>query len=523
MQSKNPMLLVPEGKVLTFKETLGPVFHVIAGVIAYVPGFGTAAAFVLNAATSLAEGAPITDATLDAVKGALPGQPASTMAFDVTVAIARGEPIENVGIAALPIDESSKEYLKQATHVIRGLAEGQPVTAVALDAIYEQLPPDGQRAMELASRAMNGEKIGDLALEEAARAAKNAGEQAANHFMAQVGYAELMNRVPDDVRNAVNAATALTMAMNAQSVAADGASQITYLALGRIETGADKTRNDALAVKGRQILATDADLSSIRSMPIWGIQRVTNDDWRRGFDIGVAVAEGNTSYGPGQQKIRDSLHIIAAMNGFDAASKLQYARTQKKTLLKGIEAMTALGRFIRPAERTEIENFARQGAAMANADPQVAAARGLNADPRFKWGYDIGSAVTNGTSIDGPGQQRIAALVGPFTGGSGPNHEQGSNEAYSGYNVAQALQHGLTKVRQGNGTAVSGNATVAAGDLVTQGLAGGSQSADQKAATMAVIAKDALARQGAQEAIAKKAAEDQKGFFTKILEFFGLA
>ena len=519
----------------------------IAGIVAYVPVIGTAVAFILNTATSIATGKKIDQAVIDGVRGALPGQPVSTAAFDVAVGIARGEPIENVGINALPIDdEGVKRYLKQAAHVIRGLAEGQPITAVALDEIYKQLPPDGQRAMELAHRLINGEKIGDIAIstaqraafdqmEEAARAAKAAGQQAVNEFIAQVGYGELVSQLPDDIKNSMEIGFALGHAQRIQSGKSAFVPYDPYLSQqtgamtagsrsrGQFETGADKTRNDALAVKGWQIVSADGDLSSIRSVPTWETQKVTDDDWRRGFDIGAAVAEGNTSYGPGQQRIRTSLNNTAAMNGFDAARKLQYARTQKKTLLKGIEAMVALGRFIRPAERTEIENFSRQGAAMANADPQVAAARGLNADPRFKWGYDIGSAVTNGTSIDGPGQQRIAALVGPFTGGSGPSREQGSNEALSGYHVAQALQHGLTKVRQGNGTAVSGNATVAAGDLVTQGLAGGSQSADQKAATMAIVAKDALARQGAQEAIAKKAAEDQKGFFAKILEFLGLA
>jgi hypothetical protein len=40
---------------------------------------------------------------------------------------------------------------------------------------------------------------------------------------------------------------------------------------------------------------------------------------------------------------------------------------------------------------------------------------------------------------------------------------------------------------------------------------------------MGAVATNPLARQGAQTAIAQIAADQNKGFFTKILEFFGLA
>jgi hypothetical protein len=523
MAAKNPMLLVPEGKVLSFKETLGPVFHVIAGVIAYVPGFGTAAAFVLNAATSLAEGAPISEATLSAVRGALPGQPISTAAFDVTVSIAKGEPIEYVGISLLPIDEESKEYIKLGARVIRGLAEGQPVTTVTLDEIYTALPSDGRHAMEIAGRAARGENVGDIAIDEAAAAVRNAGEQAINEFVAKVGYQEMLDRIPGDIKNAIDAATALAFAMNAQG---SGQTIAPTLSLGRQERAADKTRNDGLVITGRRIIATDFDLSTIRALPTYGIQRITNDEWRRGFDIGIAIGEGNSMYGPGQKAVRDSLLRIPLVNGFDSALELQYERTKQKTLLKGLDAMAmTLGRVASATDRKLLESLNAQGDAIANAEPQVAAARMLNSDPRYRWGYNIGSAIAKGSSMDGPGQMRIRSLVGPIGKGTGLTYnDPGSNEALSGFNVGQALQHGITKALAAGDSSLNGtNPTVAAGNLVTQGLAGGTQSAEMKALTMKSVAGNPLARQGAQTAIAKIAADQDKSLWTKFLEFFGLA
>jgi hypothetical protein len=519
MDSPNPMMLVPEGKVLTFKETLGPVFHVIAGVIAYVPGMGTAIAFVLNAATSLAEGASISKATLSAVRGALPGQPISTAAFDVTVSIAKGEPIEYVGIAALPLDEESKKYIKLGSRVIRGLAEGEPVTTITLDEIYTALPPEGRRAMAIAGQAARGENVGDIAVNEAAAAVRNAGEHAINEFVAKVGYEEMLGRLPEDIKIAINAANALAYAMNAQ----EGRALNSSLVLGRQERGVDSVRNDRLVLTGRKIIGSDFELSVIRALPTYGIQRITNDEWRRGFDIGIAIAEGSSFYGPGQKAVRDSLLRIAKVNGFDSAIELQYERTKQKQLLEGLEKMAGFARTLSTTNRTLLESLNRQGDSMASVDPQVSAARSLKSDPNYRWGFNIGSAIAKGSSMDGPGQMRIRDML--YQNGSGTTYQLNAGaEGVSGFNVGQALQHGITKATASGDSSLAGsNPTVAAGNLITQGLAGGAQSADAKAATMATVAGNPAARQGAQTAIAKIAADQDKSLWTKFLEFFGLA
>jgi hypothetical protein len=516
--------IMPEGKVLSFKETLGPVFHIIAGVIAYVPGFGTAVAFVLNAATSLAEGAPILEATLDAVKGALPGQPVSTMAFDATVAIAKGEPIENVGIAALPIDESSKGYLTQAAHVIRGLAEGQPVTAVALDAIYEQLPPDGQRAMELAHRALNGENIGDIALEEVAKEARKAGEQAANQFIAQVGYQELMDRVPDDIRNATEAANALMQAAKIQAGSGPNAVKPPPVALGRVERGKDRPENDRLAALGIAQTKSHPRISLDRTPPPY-VKDVAA--FQRGFDIGVGASIGLTSNTPDLDRIQKTLGGVPAMSGFNAGKAIQFRMSAiaLQQIIEGAGTMAmALGRVLSVADRKKFEELARDGALMAQNNEKILAARNLNPDPRYKWGFDIASSFCAGTKEVTPEQDKIRIQLGPIGSGGGLTlGEKGSNVAMQGFVAGQALQFGITKALA-SGVADAMNTPAGnAGSLITNGLAGSGLSADQKASAMGAVATNPLARQGAQTAIANIAAEQHKGFFTKILEFLGLA
>lgn len=70
----------------------GPTFlRLVATVAAFVPGIGTAAATVLSAAASLAEGKAIDDALVDAALSAIPAGPAFQAAGAAGAALARGE------------------------------------------------------------------------------------------------------------------------------------------------------------------------------------------------------------------------------------------------------------------------------------------------------------------------------------------------------------------------------------------------------------------------------------------------
>jgi hypothetical protein len=109
---------------------------------------------------------------------------------------------------------------------------------------------------------------------------------------------------------------------------------------------------------------------------------------RRGFDIGMAAAEGQTAPGPGKQSIHDSLSP-SERRGFNAA-------------------------VIFSLERNRYAERAALGAMIARKDSVVAAARNAETDPFYRLGFDIATAIfgdpalgAQGNTQTGPGSLGI--------------------------------------------------------------------------------------------------------------------
>ena len=109
---------------------------------------------------------------------------------------------------------------------------------------------------------------------------------------------------------------------------------------------------------------------------------------RRGFDIGMAAAEGQTAAGPSKQRIHDSLSP-EEQRGFDAAVTFSLERNRNLDL-------------------------ASAGAAIAEADPDVAEARNVESDVFYWLGFDIASGIfgdpalgARGNTAPGPGSLAI--------------------------------------------------------------------------------------------------------------------
>src|SRR5258707_6864771 len=77
---------------------------------------------------------------------------------------------------------------------------------------------------------------------------------------------------------------------------------------------------NALAAKGEAIANADPLSAELRN-------RQPDDPSRRGFDIGMAVAEGQTLPGPGKQKMHDSLPP-AEQRGFNIAVSFSLERNR---------------------------------------------------------------------------------------------------------------------------------------------------------------------------------------------------
>jgi hypothetical protein len=98
---------------------------------------------------------------------------------------------------------------------------------------------------------------------------------------------------------------------------------------------------------------------------------------RRGFDIGMAAAEGHTVWSPDQQKTLDSLRADE-QEGFKVAVSFSLDRTRNVEL-----AMT--------------------GAAIAETDPLVARARTDEPDARYWLGFDIATGFFGDPTLGGQG------------------------------------------------------------------------------------------------------------------------
>lgn len=138
---------------------------------------------------------------------------------------------------------------------------------------------------------------------------------------------------------------------------------------------------NSLAAKGELLSKADPLATELRN-------REPDASGRRGFDIGMAAAEGQTVPGPGKDATRASLPA-AERSGFSTAVAFSLERN-------------------RNAER------ARKGAAIAKADPAVEKARTADPDVFYWLGFDIATAIfgdpglgAQGNTATGPGSLAV--------------------------------------------------------------------------------------------------------------------
>jgi hypothetical protein len=145
---------------------------------------------------------------------------------------------------------------------------------------------------------------------------------------------------------------------------------------------------DELAAGGENIANNDPLIAELRN-------RQPEGPNRRGFDIGIAAAETNTEWGPGKQKLLDSL-IPMEQEGFKIAVSFSLDRNRNASL-------------------------AQIGSAIAGQDPVVARARTAESDVRYWLGFDIATGIfgdpalgAQGNTALGPGAMKIRdALSAP--------------------------------------------------------------------------------------------------------------
>lgn len=125
-------------------------------VISFVPGIGTGVSAALGAGLALAEGKPINEAMLAAVRGALPGGAVAQMAFDAATAVMQGKPVEQIALSALPLEPAAKQALMRGAQLARSVAEGKRVDGALLDTALTYLPKQAREAAQVAIAVGSG-------------------------------------------------------------------------------------------------------------------------------------------------------------------------------------------------------------------------------------------------------------------------------------------------------------------------------------------------------------------------------
>lgn len=137
-------------------KTLAPY---VQTVISFVPGVGTGLSGAIGAGLALASGMSITDAVLAGVKGALPGGPIAAAAFDVAQAVAQGKPIAQIAINAIPVSPQAKQAMIQGVQLAKDLASGKKVSQALVDNALKALPPEAQKAVQIATALAHAKNL----------------------------------------------------------------------------------------------------------------------------------------------------------------------------------------------------------------------------------------------------------------------------------------------------------------------------------------------------------------------------
>lgn len=143
-------------------KTVGPYAQTI---VSFVPGVGQGVSAAIGTGLALAEGRPINEALVAAVKGALPGGPAAQAAFNIATAAAQGKPIDEIAISALPIPDSQKKALKTAASVAKDLAAGKKVSDIVLKNVQANLPKELNAAINTGVAIGKGKSLQDAVVQ----------------------------------------------------------------------------------------------------------------------------------------------------------------------------------------------------------------------------------------------------------------------------------------------------------------------------------------------------------------------
>ncbi len=356
-------------------QQIAPALRAVAMVASYMPGAGTAVSVVINTSLTLAEGGSVEEAAVSALRGALPGQPASGAAFDAARSIVRGDSIGKIAIDGLiggiSNDPSVRKHIGTAIDIAKDVIDGKRIDTLALEKIKENLPDSAKGLLDVARSVAEGKDVEDIAiraadaasgitgagsleaaqaLRRAAEEARSKGQAAVDQFMAQVAFHGVLSQVPGAFREAVMAGLITGQTEKLQFIGTFGSVpeknvpvNDSYFQTGQrlIDSGAKYKGNLISDILNGGVFTIDIDqLDALNG--VWGKRTVTykangpwtsserplTDAWRRGFTIAFGVCDGSSERDPGQTAVYQTMAEAGGRAGFDAGQAVQFARTK---------------------------------------------------------------------------------------------------------------------------------------------------------------------------------------------------
>lgn len=274
-------------EALSNVKTLGPYAQTI---ISFVPGIGTGVAAAIGAGLALADGKPISEALLAAVKGSLPGGAIAQTAFNVSQAAIQGKPIDQIAIAALPISDSQKTLLAQGLSAAKDIAAGKNVAHSIVDHAIKTLPPTYAKAVQIGMAMGHAKNLQD-ALKTGAKGAVSMGastllKTAGAKVNPFINAAKTLGSSQAGIQKAMGAAQAIKNGSPVLQKALSGA--VSHFASGSAEHIGFSTAVNVL----KQTAGNKVALGVAR-------RNLPNEAARHAFDAAIGVVSHTVTQNPG--------------------------------------------------------------------------------------------------------------------------------------------------------------------------------------------------------------------------------
>lgn len=242
-------------------------------VVSAVPGVGQGISAGIAGGLALAQGQPLSEAIVAAVKSSLPGGPLAQTVFNVTQATVSGKPVDQALIAGIPLDAMQKKALSAVIGTAKAIASGQRVDTALADNALKTLPTDVQKAVNISIAIAEGQKLQSIA-------ARNVNPAALNKLVKEGVAISKVNPV--------------------------------------IKAGAGVIKN----IQGKQGFAVGAGIMNhtVSPMALTAVRAKLKPDQRRGFDIAVSTHIGLATKTPPKTMTPAQQFGYAVTKGLTGAS-----------------------------------------------------------------------------------------------------------------------------------------------------------------------------------------------------------